>query len=70
MNVMTPRQQQIVELLCQGLSNKEIARALGINHSTVKVHLYDIAQRMGTKSRGKLVHLLTVQRKALTEPSK
>jgi DNA-binding NarL/FixJ family response regulator len=41
-----------------GLSNKEIARALNIAHGTVKVHLYDIFQRLEVTSRTKLVHKL------------
>jgi len=55
---LTPRQQEIVNLILQGMSNKEIARALNIAHGTVKVHLYDIYQRFDVASRGKLVSKL------------
>lgn len=53
---LTARQQEIAKLLFQGLSNKEIGRALNIAHGTVKVHLYDMYQRYGVNSRGKLLH--------------
>jgi len=55
---LTTRQQQIVELLKQGMSNKEIARELDIAAGTVKVHLYEIFARLGVTSRGKLVSKL------------
>ena len=56
--MLTTRQQQIVELLKQGMSNKEIARELGIAAGTVKVHLHEMFARLGTTSRGKLVSKL------------
>jgi len=55
---LTTRHKQIVELLKQGMSNKEIARELGIAAGTVKVHLYEMFARLGVTSRGKLVSLL------------
>jgi two-component system, NarL family, nitrate/nitrite response regulator NarL len=50
--VLTQRQQQIVRLLGEGLSNKEIARRLSLGTSTVKNHVHDILDRLQVTSRG------------------
>jgi DNA-binding NarL/FixJ family response regulator len=52
---LTERQHQIVALLMQGMSNKEIARNLGIAEGTVKQHMINIFQRSGVNKRAKLV---------------
>jgi DNA-binding NarL/FixJ family response regulator len=36
---LTPRQQQVLQALCRGLSNKQIARELGMEEQTVKGHV-------------------------------
>jgi DNA-binding NarL/FixJ family response regulator len=48
---MTPRQREVLTLLVQGQSNKEIARNLGMPDSTVKVHVKAILQKLGVKNR-------------------
>lgn len=48
---LTPRQLQVLRLLVAGLSNKGIARELGINPSTVKFHLSFIFQILGVSNR-------------------
>ena len=48
---MTRREQQVIELLCQGLANKAIARRLGISDSTVKVHLHHMYLKFGVDNR-------------------
>jgi len=47
----SPRQRQIIPLLVQGKSNKEIAQALGISVRTVEFHLSVLYQKLGTASR-------------------
>jgi two-component system, NarL family, nitrate/nitrite response regulator NarL len=47
----TPKEREILSLLCQGLKNREIARALGISPSTVKVHLAHMYDKSGIHSR-------------------
>jgi two-component system nitrate/nitrite response regulator NarL len=49
--VLTQRQQQIVRLIGEGLSNKEIARRLSLGTSTVKNHVHDILDRLQATSR-------------------
>ena len=48
---LTSRQIGIINLLESGFSNKEIARRLGIEISTVKNHVHQILQRLNAKSR-------------------
>lgn len=48
---LTPRQAQVLELLCIGRSNKYIAAELSLCESTVKVHVSEIMKRMGATSR-------------------
>lgn len=50
---LTPRQEELVELLAAGLSNKEIASQLGITYGTVKQHLFVLYRRLGVASRTK-----------------
>ena len=39
---ISPRKRQVVALLAEGRSNKEIARALGIEPATVKTHVMQL----------------------------
>ena len=48
---LTPREQQVLELVEQGLRNKEIASELGIQPGTVKIHLKHIFEKTGVRGR-------------------
>lgn len=48
---LTKRQKQLILLLDQGLSNREIAEKLDISEHTVKVHLGHFFRRIGVTSR-------------------
>jgi two-component system NarL family response regulator len=48
---LTPRQVEILRLVAQDLSNKEIADRLSVSEHTVKYHLGEIFQRLGLKNR-------------------
>jgi DNA-binding NarL/FixJ family response regulator len=48
---LTPRQQEVLELLVQGKSNRAIAEAMGLSENTVKVHLVAIYRVLGVSSR-------------------
>lgn len=48
---LTPRERQVMELIEQGLKNKEIARDLGIRPGTVKIHLKHIFEKTGVRGR-------------------
>jgi len=48
---LTPREQQVMELVEHGLKNREIARELGIRPGTVKIHLKHIFEKTGVRGR-------------------
>lgn len=48
---LSPRQQEIMQLLAQGLSNKEIANILGITEGTIRVHLSAIFKAIKVSNR-------------------
>ncbi len=50
-HVLTRRQQEVLELLIKGKSNKEIALALKLGEGTVKVHLAAIFRHFGVNNR-------------------
>jgi DNA-binding NarL/FixJ family response regulator len=51
---LTPREKQIVQQICEGQKNKEIAQTLSITAGTVKVHLMHIFEKTGVKDRFEL----------------
>jgi DNA-binding NarL/FixJ family response regulator len=51
---LTPREQQVMELVGQGLKNREVASELGIRPGTVKVHLKHIFEKTGVQGRYRL----------------
>ena len=52
---LTPRESQVLRLMAEGQSNKEIARALGISESTVKFHVNAILGKLNVQSRTEAV---------------
>jgi len=48
---LTPREMDIISLILEGYSNKEIEDRLSISYSTVKNHLYNIYKKIGIYSR-------------------
>ena len=48
---LTPREQQVVELVEQGLKNKDIGVNMGIRPGTVKIHLKHIFEKTGIRGR-------------------
>ena len=51
LTMMTDRERQIMALVSQGLSNKEIGRRLNIADGTIKVHLHHIFQKLEISNR-------------------
>ncbi len=56
---VTPRDQEVLNLLVQGCSNKEIAGQLNISPRTVKQHLRTLFLRAGIRDGRKRVKLAT-----------
>jgi DNA-binding NarL/FixJ family response regulator len=48
---LTPREREVLTLLCAGLPNKLISRQLGITASTVKTHVASILQELRVAGR-------------------
>ena len=48
---LTARQMEVVRLLARGLSNKAIARELGVSEGTVKVHLLAVFRVLDVRNR-------------------
>jgi len=52
------REQEIIEQICFGKSNKEIEEILFISFSTVKNHIYNIYKKLGVNSRTQLIRFI------------
>ncbi len=59
---LTPGEQQVAELAARGSSNPEIATALFISRSTVKMHLSSVYQKLGVANRTELARSLAIAR--------
>ncbi len=56
---ISKREREIVELICEGLTNRQIANRLFISQGTVKDHNYTIFQKAGVRNRTQLAQLFT-----------
>lgn len=56
-SLLTPRQREILKLVAEGHSAKEIAVVLGISPRTVEFHKYQIMDAHGLSSSAELIHL-------------
>lgn len=65
-NGITGREEEIIECVRRGLSNKEIAKRLALSENTVKTHLYNIFTKFNITSRTKLISLVTNSRGGLS----
>ncbi len=57
LTVLTERERQIMHLVSEGLSNKEVGRQLNITDGTIKVHLHHIYQKLAISNRTALAAL-------------
>ena len=55
---LTRREQEVVELLAQGLTNGAIADRMGVSVRTVEGHLAHAREKLGVETRTELVHLV------------
>ena len=53
---LTPRQRQILQLLAEGQSAKEIGETLGISPRTVEFHKYQMMETLGLYANAELIH--------------
>lgn len=64
LETLTDRERQIMRLVSEGLSNKEIARELNVSQGTVKVHLYNMFQKLEIGNRTVLATIALLERSA------
>jgi DNA-binding NarL/FixJ family response regulator len=55
-SALTPRQREVLQLLAEGRSAKEIARSLAISTRTVEFHKYQMMETLGVRTNAELVH--------------
>jgi len=48
---LTPRERDVVRLICGGLDNRQIAKRLSLSEATVKTHLHQIYQKLSLRDR-------------------
>lgn len=53
--LLTEREKQVVALVADGMSNREVARELNLTHNTIKKYLFRIFNKLGISSRVELV---------------
>lgn len=54
-DLLTKREMEIVELVCLGLRNRQIADRCTLTEGTVKIHLNSIYRKLGVSSRAELI---------------
>jgi FixJ family two-component response regulator len=54
---LSPREREIMALVCSGLMNKEAAAKMGVSEVTVKVHRHNLMKKLGAKSLAELVRM-------------
>jgi DNA-binding NarL/FixJ family response regulator len=67
LRTLTTRERQVVLSLCEGHSNKQIARELNVTEGTVRIHLHNIFEKLGVTSRTALAALAIIHRDELKD---
>jgi ATP/maltotriose-dependent transcriptional regulator MalT len=52
---LTSRELEVLRLVAEGLSNRDIAQALTIVEGTVRSHVYNLCQKLGARNRTQAV---------------
>jgi two-component system nitrate/nitrite response regulator NarL len=62
LSMLTAREREVVHLLmADSLSNKEIAKRLGLTEGTVKLHLSQVYRKLGVKNRTAVVATFVIK---------
>jgi DNA-binding NarL/FixJ family response regulator len=56
---VTPREQQVLELLAAGLANRAVAARLGISTRTAQKHVENLFKKFNVHERGALIDVAT-----------
>ena len=57
---LSPRENDVARCIARGLRNKEIARELGIEETTVKMHRQNALIKLDARSSAELVRIFTI----------
>ena len=57
---LTGREKEVGKLVAEGLRNKEIARRMGVEESTVKMHRANALAKLGARTSSELTRILTI----------
>lgn len=57
LTLLSPRESEVLALLSEGLSNRDVAARLGISHHTAKFHVNAILEKLGAATRTEAVVL-------------
>ena len=60
-NQLTPREKEVISLVAQGKSYKEMAKALSISDFTVRTHLTNIRMKLRVNKTSKVVSMAASQ---------
>ena len=58
LNLLTPREKDVLIQITSGASNKEAGRSLGISPRTIEVHRARIMEKLGAKNAADLVRIV------------
>ena len=56
-DALSPREQEVMGLVCAGLMNKQAAAEIGVSEVTVKVHRHNVMKKLGARSLADLVRM-------------
>ena len=62
---LSPKETEILDLTCEGLTAREVAEALGVSESTVKTHIRHAIGKTGVRNKAQLVGWWTKERNGL-----
>jgi DNA-binding CsgD family transcriptional regulator len=62
MSKLTPTQRRTVRLMMQGMTRKEIAHTLGLNHNSIRWHTCKAQRRLGCRTPEQMFYLLGQER--------
>ncbi len=57
MDLLSPREREVLAAVARGLTNRETGKLLGISHRTVEVHRARLMRKLGVQSVAQLVAL-------------
>lgn len=69
-NPLTPRQEEILNLIARGVTYKKVAESLGLSERTVKYHMHEILERLHLDNRAQAIAYLTKTQKEGATPTR